>query len=534
MQKSEIQSQLENFVCMLTQDYNSLDRDIQIPTIKRLLTLINKRFFAKAEIVTWADVRTYLYYFYSEQGLDLNAEEDILAEEIEAGDQKSLMESLIILCWLVLNFNRKVYEETQNYFLSKRSLSPNEDFFSVIAGLGNDIELELERRKIEKRKFQESYHGGSTETQNLLDQITQRNLTIQKLKDAEQRRIAEIEKLKKENEELKTRIKKHNGEKEDLNHELAKQESIYQAKLNAMEEDFNKAESEHRGKVKKMITNFDIERNQYKKEARIWAEERGALKKEISKLKNEKLLIEKTLELKEIDISRYTKENKKFKEQANKLEIKYKSSLNWKERHAALKEEMERLKEWAEKLEKKVLESDPEYVNKKDGKFKRLDSRHDSTLGETNPPPSNDQDPANYGKQPSFKVSHNNFQLRESEVNMDFAGRDTLGQQIMGNLAWAHSSGMGDHFGRNESMVHRGESIIRAVNMGSFTLGGGGGSSGDGVKKGDGLDKETAELLYSAMAEYTLEHLQMRQYYRNRGTRERDIMKPFVIDQFFK
>ena len=109
MQKSEIQSQLENFVCMLTQDYEGLDQDIKISTIKRLLILIDKRFFSNSELLTWADVRTYLYYFYSEQNLELNAEEDILAEEIEAGDQKSLMESLIILCWLVLNFNRKVY-----------------------------------------------------------------------------------------------------------------------------------------------------------------------------------------------------------------------------------------------------------------------------------------------------------------------------------------------------------------------------------------------------------------------------------------
>ena len=530
MQKSEIQSQLENFVCMLTQDYEGLDRDIKISTIKRLLILIDKRFFSNAELLTWADVRTYLYYFYSEQNLELNAEEDILAEEIEAGDQKSLMESLIILCWLVLNFNRKVYEDTQRYFLSKRTLSPNEDFFSVIAGLGNEIEIELERRKLEKGKMKEGYSGGKDETQNLLDQITQRNRTIQELRDAEQKRENEIDRLRKENNELKTRIKKHNGEKEDLNHELAKQESIYQAKLNAMEEDFTKAENEHQNKVKKMITNFDIERNQYKKETRIWNEERGALKKEITKLKNEKQLIEKKLSLKDIKISAVTKENKKFKEQANKLEIKYKSSLNWKERHAALKEEMERLKEWAEKLEKKVLESDPEYVNKKDGKLKRLDSRNDSTLDDIGTGTHGDGDIGDYDKHASFKMSQANFGLRESEINMGFAGRDTLGQQIMGNLAWAHSSGMDDPYTRNESMVHRGESIIRAVNMGSFSL-----NNTDGFKKPEsGVDKETLELLYSAMAEYTLEHLQMRQYYRNRGTRERDIMKPFVIDQFFK
>lgn len=528
MQKSEIQSQLENFVCMLTQDYEGLDRDVQISTIKRLLCLIDKQFFSTAELLTWADVRTYLYYFYNEQGLDLNAEEDILAEDIEAGDQKSLMESLIILCWLVLNFNRKVYEDTQKYFLSKRELRPNEDFFSVIAGLGNDIELEMERRNADKKKASTPYKTGSKETQNLLDQITQRNITIQELRQEIKGTDTLISKLRGDNANLKQTIKKHNGEKEDLNHELAKQESIYQAKLTAMEEDITKSQKEHKRKVNKIITNFDVERNAHKKEMRLWSEERGSLKKDILKLRNEKQLVEKTLELKDIEMISLQRENKKSKEQANKLEIKYKSSLNWKERHALLKEEMEKLKDWAEQLEKKVLESDPEYVNNKEGKGRNLGSRNDSTLDTSNYNNNNEVDTTAPKNQNSFKISQSNFQLRESEINIDYAGRDTLGQQIMGNMAWAHSNSIGDPFARNESMVHRGESIIRAVNMGNFGL------PGQTLKKSSGLDTETAELLYSAMSEYTLEHLQMMQYYRNKSTRERDIMKPFVIDQFFK
>lgn len=529
MQKSEIQSQLENFVCMLTQDYEGLDHDISISTIKRLLCLIDKRFFSTAELLTWADVRTYLYYFYNEQCLDLNAEDDILAEDIEAGDQKSLMESLIILCWLVLNFNRKAYEDTQKYFLSTRELQPNEDFFSVIAGLGNDIEMEMERRKMDKKKTSTPYKTGSNETQNLLDQITQRNITIQELRQDSVGSDALISKLRKDNDVLKKKNKKHDGVKEDLNRELAKQESIYQAKLAAMEEDIAKAQKDYTRKANKIITNFDIERNAFKKEMRLWSEERGKLKKDILKLKNEKQLVEKTLDLKDIEIVSLKRENKKSKEQANKLEIKYKSSLNWKERHALLKEEMEKLKDWAEKLEKKVLESDPEYVNNKEGKSRHFGSRNDSTLDTSNYNNNNNEVDTTAPKtQNSFKISQSNYQLRESEINIDYAGRDTLGQQIMGNMAWAHSNSIGDPFARNESMVHRGESIIRAVNMGNFGL------PGQTLKKSSGLDTETAELLYSAMAEYTLEHLQMMQYYRNKDTRERDIMKPFVIDQFFK
>ena len=171
MVKSTLQTNLENFICMLSQDYEKIEQDLGISTIHKLLVTIDRNFFAHLKVINWLDVQSLIQQFYHKENLTLNAMEDIRAKEIENGDQKSLVETLIILCSLVKIFNEEHYEEVRDYFQNKVPILEDHDFFIFVDDVYNEIQymMETTNAHVKKSKNAIMKKKENEDTQHLLN-----------------------------------------------------------------------------------------------------------------------------------------------------------------------------------------------------------------------------------------------------------------------------------------------------------------------------------------------------------------------------
>ena len=522
MVKSTLQSNLENFVCMLTQDFDFIDRDLPISTIHRLLTLISDSYFRKLTLINWTDIQSHLQQFYVQSHLDLNAADDIRAHEIESGNQKALVETLIILCSMVMIFNKDTFEEVKDYFISKIKMGNSENFFVFIDDVSQELELVIQNSgEANQSSMGSQMTNINSDTQNLLNIITDKNNLIQKLQGINNELDEKVEVYKKEIQELNSYIGKNEDTQEESKRNLIKQEKIYESKLKIMEEDMIKSEQEYERRIKKMLTNNDLEMGKIKIEIKDWKEELLTNQKESKKLTNEKKILEKNIKIKNMDIQQLKKENQNLKNQINKLEIKNKSANIWKGRYDDLKKENINLKNRNDEIEARLMALDGNYLNESgENNIESKMFNHHMESNVNKKKISHSTMDENQGFNDTLNYGMSKLHMRESEIDLDGGQgmRNTLNQYMMQSMDWANP---------RDSVNPGGLSQIRSVNLNNFKLN----KSRDDPPA---FDSENADILYSVMSEYLLGHLEMKEYYVSRQTRERDIMKPFVIEQFFK
>jgi len=536
MVKSTLQTNLENFICMLSQDYEKIEQDLGISTIHKLLVTIDRNFFAHLKVINWLDVQSLIQQFYHKENLTLNAMEDIRAKEIENGDQKSLVETLIILCSLVKIFNEEHYEEVRDYFQNKVPILEDHDFFIFVDDVYNEIQymMETTNAHVKKSKNAIMKKKENEDTQHLLNLISNKNEIIQELKNDKKVLSSDIINFKNKIKELNQFLERNQYQQDESTKNLQMQESIFENKLKLMEEDLAKVQEDYEKRIKKMVTNHDLEKEKVKSMLKGWNEEKGALLKQLKKLNNEKTIADKNLNMKNLDITDLRKENITLANKVKSLEIKTKSSTNWKARCDKLKGENKKLNTMLDNLEKKLNEMEKQNLNPKDiygmnlnrsSKYQlNLDNIEEGIVSNGNNEIVDDSDDKLYA-------------MRESEINHDFYGdiSNSLSQHLGQNA---------QYYGPRDTIPAMNISPITQMNLQDY-----GYDKIDeqitGVSEKDPeqteskipedhVSLEDAGILYSAFSEYLVKHLDMKEYYTSSKTRERDIMRPFVIDQFFK
>lgn len=527
MSKTSLQSNLENFVCMLTQDYDFLDQDLPIRTIHKLLILINEQFFKEITLLNWKDIQTHLQQFYVFNNIDLNAMEDFDVAAIEEGNPKALLESLIILCSFVSIFNKDCFDEVKDYFISNVPMHDNDNFFGFL----DDYTEELKRTIPEQSNYENQMITNNEDTQNLLNMISTKNNTIQELQQQKNKMSSKMEEYKNKIEELNLFIEEHDSKQKEAKRNLIKQEKIFENKYCILEEELQKQKLEHEKKIKKMITNQDLEISKIKQKFFNFEEEKISLQKEILKLENEKKISEKSLKVKNVEIQKLKKNNDQLIVQIDDLEVKYKTNENKKNKISDFMKKNKELMRKIEELEKKLKLFEKSSINgPESGVFHERSSSNKIPLdllnqASSSPNPTDDiNDTTHY----DYKISH--IGLRESEVE--------LGNKI--GIVDKYLIDNPDIFmNRNSIGEDFSDSNINNVNMDKFKLNNNDNDNNNKfdpneLKQKGWFDKEEAEILYSVMSEYIVTHLDMKNYYISRKTRERDIMRPFVIDEFFK
>jgi chromosome segregation ATPase len=472
--------------------------------------------------------------FYHKENLDLNAIEDIRAEEIEQGNQRVLLETLIILCSLVKLYNEETYDEVRDYFQTKVSISENQDFFIYVDDVYRDIKILKENSKmynnqnmIEMKKQKEN-----EDTRHLLDLISNKNDIIQKLQKENKGLQSDIGKYMDKIKEMTDFIEKNQHQQEESTKNLHMQESIFENKMKLMEEDLAKQKDDYERRIKKIVTNHDLEKQKVKVLANNWKEEKSSLQKEIKKLYNEKKITEKNFNLKNLDMTDLKKENITLKNKVKSLEIKNKSSVNWKNRWEKLKAENKTLNKLIDELEAKITVIDRQNINDKQV-FGMSMSRNSRNRLDLDGLVNNITSTANneISDEPSTRSQ---FRMRESEVNLDiYEDMDNLMEHVEENF---------EYYGPRDTIPAMNVSPINQMNLQELMA-----KENKNVKEipqkipeedhkipEDHISMEEAGVLYSAVSEYLVHHLDMVDYYTSKQTRERDIMKPFVIEQFFK
>ena len=536
MTKSTLQSNLENFICMLSQDYDKIDQDLPISTIHKLLITIDRSFFEHVNVINWLDVQSLIQQFYHNKNLTLNAMEDIRANEIESGDQKSLVETLIILCSLVKLFNEEHYEEVRDYFQNKVPISEDHDFFIFVDDVYNEIRYLIETTQANNNKSNNAMQKKkeNEETQHLLNLISNKNEIIQDLQKDNKELTTDIVKFKSKIKELNSFLEKNQYQQDESTKNLQMQESIFENKLKLMEEDLSKVKEEYEKRIKKMITNHDLEKEKVKAMIHNWNEEKAIMQKEIKKNKNEKKIADKNVNLKMMDINELKKENKVLANKVKSLEIKIKSSINWKSRCEKLKTENKKINTMLDELEAKMIGMERNNISDKNvyGINLNRSSKHRLNLDTIAQSITSNANNDIYDE-PEEK----NFRMRESEVNLDEYNDMTtsLTQHITENA---------QYFGPRDTIPAMNVSPITQMNLQEYAdykideqITGISEKDQEPVETKipeDHISFEDVGILYSAFSEYLVNHLDMKDYYTSRKTRERDIMRPFVIDQFFK
>jgi hypothetical protein len=537
--KSPLQTNLENFICMLSQDYGSMDKDIRVPTIHKLLMTIDKAFFEHVKLINWFDVQSLVQQFYNFKNLDLNAMEDIRAQEIEAGEKKPLVEALIILSSLVKMFNEAHYLEIKDYFKSNADIPPDQDFFDYVDDVYEEVKDLVSNAHQQKRESMMSIQKKkeNENTQHLLNMISNKNEVIHQLQNENKELNVDIEKYLKKIKELNNFLEKNQFQQEESTKNLQMQEKIFESKIKLMEEDTSKVKEDYEKRIKKMVTNNDLEREEFKRMIKAWNEEKASIQKELKKLNNEKAIAEKSLSVKNMDITDLKKENKTLANKVKSLEIKTKSSINWRNRHDKLKAENKNLNEIIDELEAKVNSLDRQKLGSKNmfgvGESRSSKNRFNlDILNEVNTSNANNE------VAEDLEDSNNMYRIRESEVNLDVYGdvSNSLSQHVTENNTY---------FGPRDTIPSMGVSPINQINLQDLMY-----QKVDTVNEEtpgqppqvivkekipeDVLKFEEAGILYAAVSEYLVEHMDLVEYYTSKKTRDRDIMKPFVIEQFFK
>jgi hypothetical protein len=519
---------------MLSQDYDRIDQDLPILTIHRLLMTIERSFFEQVKVINWLDVQSLIQQFYHKENLDLNAMEDIRAEEIEEGDQKSLVETLIILCSLVKIFNEEHYDEVRDYFQTKVSIKEDQDFFIFVDDVYKEIKALKESSSIYQNEniMAMKMQKENEDTRHLLNLISNKNDLIQKLQNKNKELMMDIEKYRDKIKEMTDFIEKNQHQQEESTKNLQMQESIFDNKLKLMEEDLAKQKEDYEKRIKKIVTNHDLEKQKVKVMANNWKEEKTSLQKEIKKLNNEKTIAEKNFNLKNLDLTDLKKENITLKNKVKSLEIKTKSSINWKTRCEKLKAENKELSRLVDELEAKITIIDRQNINDKQV-FGLSMSRNSRNRLDLDGLVNNITSTANneISDEPSTRAQ---FRMRESELNLDrYEDLDNLMDHVEENM---------EYYGPRDTIQNMNVSPINQINLNDLME-----KSLKPLKEipqkipeeeakipEDHISMEEAGVLYSAVSEYLVHHMDMVDYYTSKQTRERDIMKPFVIEQFFK
>lgn len=536
MKKSVLQTNLENFICMISQDYDKIDKDLPMSTIHRLLITIDRKFFEHVNIINWLDVQSLIQQFYHKESLDLNAMEDIRAEEIEAGDQKSLVETLIILCSLTKIFNEDHYEEVRDYFQTNVSIKEDQDFFMFVDDVYKEIKIIRDNASLyQKQSMIDSKKQKENEdTRHLLNLISNKNEIIQELQTRNQQQTADLDKFQAKIKEMSEFLEKNQHQQDESNKNLQMQESIFENKTRLMEEDMAKLKEDYERRIKKIMTNHDLEKQKMKAMIDGWKEEKGSFQKEIKKLQSEKNIAEKNLNLQNMDLNELKRENTTLKNKVNSLEIKMRSSTNWKNRCEKLKTENKELKNQVDELESKLNTIDRQKIN--DKQFYNVNvSRNSRNRLDLEGLANNitARDKAENSDEPQKKTQ---YQMRESEVNLDIYDDYDIADHVEENH---------EYYGPRDTIPAMNIPPIDLFNLkgpindNPVTF-----SRKTSIKKGPSTDRdkvpedhislEEAGVLYSVVAEYVVEHLNLAELYTSKNTRERNIMEPFVIDQFFK
>ena len=141
------------------------------------------------------------------------------------------------------------------------------------------------------------------ETQHFLNLISNKNEIIQDLQKNNKDLTSDIVKFKSKIKELNSFLEKNQYQQDESNKNLQIQESIFENKLKLMEEDIAKVKEEYEKRIKKMITNHDLEKEKVKAMIMNWNEEKATMQKEIKKYNNEKKIADKNVNLKMMDIN---------------------------------------------------------------------------------------------------------------------------------------------------------------------------------------------------------------------------------------
>lgn len=521
MTKTSLQSNLENFVCMLTQDYDFLDQDLPIRTIQRLLILVNEDFFKEVIVLNWKDIQSHLQQFYIQNNIELNAMEDFDIQSIEEGKPKALLESLIILCSFVSILNKDCFDDVKEYFINNVPMNANDNFFPFI----DEYSEELKRAIPNQSNSTNQMIPNNQDTQELLNMISKKNNIIQDLEQQKNTISSKMDQYKLKIEELNQSIEEHESKQKEAKRNLIKQEKIFENKYTALEEELQKQKDEHAAKIKKMITNQDLEISKIKHKFQNFEEEKITLQKEILKLENEKKISEKTLKVKNVEIQKLKKKNDELIIQIDDLEVKYKTNENKKTKISDFMKKNKELIKKIEELEKKIksLEKAPGNGVVSDIVHERSSSNRIplELLNEISPLPTPTDD-INESPHDDYKFSH--IGLRESEVELG----NKIG--IVDKYLIDNPDVLLDRNSLGENCL---DSNVKTVNMNRFKFDDNQTNINESKNK-ELLDKEDAGILYSVMSEYIINHLDMKNYYLSRKTRERDIMRPFIIDEFFK
>lgn len=526
MIKSTLQCNLENFVCMLTQDYESFDQGLPLSTIKSLLVLIDEPFFASTTCSHWEDIHNTLQQYYIQNHFELNADEHINFKLIEEGNAKSLVETLIILCSFVNLFNSEVYEDIKDYYIKNIKIKPNDDFFGFIDEYSNDLREIVQSTN----NITQNIMTRNEDTQKLLDIISFKTTEINELHSKNNIQKDQIKEHKDTIEELKTFLEEKKNNEKEVKRNLVKQEKIFEIKFTNLEDELLKQKNEYDARIKKMITNHDLELSMIKQKFQNFEEEKISLKKEITKVENEKKIIEKSVKIKNFEIQKLKKENENIKDQVDAFEIKCKINENKKNKYSDLVKKNKELTKVIEELENIINNMNKTYkksttidynYNTKESNQGLLDMHNEMSPSQINIYDDiNDMTHNEY-----YKISH--IGLRESELEIEDE-RNSKNKFIYNNSHIINQMNMSINSPSDQTINYTqiNKHINQADNKNLVET--------NHLKKNVWIDKDDAEILYSVMSEYITNHLEMKNYYISRKTRERNIMRPFMIDDFLK
>ena len=125
------------------------------------------------------------------------------------------------------------------------------------------------------------------------------------------------------------------------------------------------------------------------------------------------------------------------------------------------------------------------------------------------------------------------FRMRESEVNLDvYDDYENIAEHVEENLEYygprdtipAMNMSPIDQFNLNELINDKPKTLSKPAPQVKEVI----------KIPEDHLSLEEVGMLYSVVSEYMVDHLNLAEMYTSKHTRERNIMKPFVIEQFFK
>lgn len=545
MAKEPLQENLENFICVLVDDYDFYNQDLPLDVIHKLLILIDIDYFSKINIFSWTDVQIHLDHFVKQSGIGYDASEEIQGKEIDSGNIKALMESLIILCSMVQIFNTKTYHQARDYFLSNNKVSHNDDPTAII----DDVSAQLESMMKEKSGTTDLIKN-TVDTQELLDLITSRNKIIENLKQNNMELITKMEEKEEKIEQLNLQLQTKQNEEDKKQKEFNKQEKIFEGKLKMMEENYNKMQDDFERQISKMVSNSNLERETAKAAREAIEEEKKFLGKTIKDLKNDKKLMEANFGVRECTIADLKNQIFRSDKQLMEYEIKIKTSDNYKQKFKNANNLKKQLNNRIDILERKLKhyeENMPYNINDEPTQANRISINHTAGIN-TRPTVTNHTSNINNDMlefdaddiESDEKLKE--MKMRESEINLDAyrmsSRMGSFNYNGYDNNNWRDTTvnAMMMNNSLNDSAV-KGltiDNLVQKINEENENENENKNKNKEKAEKEEKIDTESADILYSVMSEYLKSHLQMKEYYVSKSTRERDIMKPFVIEQFLK